>query len=170
MRRFLGAWALLSPAYLLAAALSSWLFLNLLDLTYEAFTAWLLVPVAQALVLTASSRRGAFVPSDRPPLLAFAPLALALAIVAEGFRRPLNVRFGFLVPGNLQELLPRALALLAAAAFLAAAFRARRSRPRLAAFGALLLLLGLDAVRPFLASLPGALLPRLNLFVGGLVT
>ena len=70
MRRFLGTWALLSPAYLLAAALSSWLVLNLVDLTYEAFVAWLLVPVAQALVLAASSRRGPLLPSGRPPLLA----------------------------------------------------------------------------------------------------
>jgi hypothetical protein len=170
VRRFLGAWALLSPAYLLAAALSSWLVLNLVDLTYEAFAAWLLVPVAQALVLAATSRRGPLFPSGHPPLLAFAPLALSLTVVAEGLRRPLNLRFGFLVPGNLQVLLPRVLALLAAAAFLGAAFRARRGRPQLAALGALLLVLGLDAAAPFLATLPGTLFPKIGLLYGGLAT
>ncbi len=168
MRRFLGTWALLSPAYLVATALSSWLVLDLVDLTYEAFVAWLLVPVAQALVLTASSRRGPLLPSGQPPLPALAPVALALGVVAEGLRRPLDIRFGFLVPGNLQELLPRALALLAAAAFLGAAFRARRGRLQLAAFGALLSLLGLDAAWPFLATLPGTLLPKIGLLYGGL--
>ncbi len=168
MRRFLGTWALLSPAYLAAAALSSWLVLNLVDLTYEAFVAWLLVPVAQALVLAASARRGPLLPPGRPPLVALAPIALGLGVVAEGLRRPLNIRFGFLVPGNLQELLPRAFALLAAAAFLAAAIRARRGRPQLAVFGVLLLLLGLDAARPFLGTLPGTLLPKLGLLYGGL--
>jgi hypothetical protein len=170
VRRFLGTWALLSPAYLAAAALSSWLVLNLVDLTYEAFVAWLLVPVAQALVLAASSRRGPFLPSRRPPLVALAPLALGLGVVAQGLRRPLHIRFGFLVSGNLQELLPRAFALLAAAAFLAAAIRARRGRPQLAVFGVLLLLLGLDAARPFLGTLPGTLLPKIGLMYGGLAT
>jgi len=170
VRRFLATWALLSPAYLLAAALSSWLVLNLVDLTYEAFVAWLLVPVAQALVLAASSRRGPLFPSGPPPLLAFAPLAVALGVVVEGLRRPLNLRFGFLVPGNLQELLPRALALLAAAAFIGAACRARRGRPQLAALGALLLVLGLDAATPFLATLPATLLPKIGLLYGGLAT
>lgn len=170
MRRFLGTWALLSPAYLLAAALSSWLVLNLLDLTYEAFAAWLLVPVAQAFVLTASSRRGPLLPPGRPPLLAVAPLALALGVVAEGLRRPMDARLGFLVPGNLQQLFPRALALLAAAAFLVAAARPERRRARLAPLGALLLFLGLDAVRPFLASLPGMLLPKLGLIPGAVAT
>ena len=168
MRRFLGTWALLSPAYLLAAALSSWVVLNLVDLTYEAFVAWLLIPVAQALVLTVSSRRGPSLPPGRFPFLALAPFALALGVVAEGLRRPLNLRFGFLVPGNLQQLLPRALTLLAAAAFLGVAFRARRGRPRLAAFGALLFVLGLDAAKPFLATLPGTLLPKIGLLYGGL--
>lgn len=170
MRRFLGTWALLSPAYLLAAALSSWLVLNLLDLTYEAFAGWLLVPVAQALVLTASSRSGPLLPPGRPPLLAFAPLALALGVVAEGLRRPMDARLGFLVPANLQQLLPRALALFAAAAFLVAAVRARRGRARLTALGGLLFLLGLDAVRPFLAALPRTLLPKLGLIPGGVAT
>jgi hypothetical protein len=170
MRRFLATWALLSPAYLLAAALSSWLVLNLVDLTYEAFVAWLLIPVAQALVLVASSRRDPLFPSGRPPLLALAPLALALGVVAVGLRRPLSLRLGFLVPGNLQELLPRALALLAAVAFLGAAFRARRGRPRLAAFGALLFFLGLDAATPFLATLPATILPRIGLLYAGLAT
>lgn len=170
MRRFLGTWALLSPAYLLAATLSSWLLLNLVDLTYEAFVAWLLVPVAQALVVAATSRRGPLLPSGRPPLFALAPIVLSMGVLAEGLRRPLNVRFGFLVSGSLQGFLPRALALLAAAAFLAAAVRARRGRPLLAAFGALLFLLGLDAAWPFLAVLPGALLPKLGLLYGGLVT
>jgi hypothetical protein len=78
------------------------------------------------------------------------------------------VKWGFLVPGSLQETLPRALALLAGAAFLAAAARTRPGRVRLAAFGALLLLLGLDAVRPFLAKLPSDVFPRLNAFHGGL--
>jgi hypothetical protein len=170
VRRFLGTWALLSPAYLLAAALSNWLVLNLLDLTYEAVAAWLLVPVAQALVLTASSRRGPLLPSGRPPLLAFAPLALALAAVAEGLRRPTNGWFGFLAPESLQPLVPRAFLLLAATAFLVAAVRARRGSPQLAAFATLLLLLGLDAVRPYLASLPATLLPRLGLLPGGVAT
>lgn len=170
MRRFLGTWALLSPAYLFAAALSSWLVLNLVDLTYEAFVAWLLVPVAQALVLTLSSRRDPLFPPGRPPFFALAPLMPALGVVVEGLRRPLNLRFGFLVPGNLQELLPRALALLAAAAFLGAAVRSRRGRPQLAALGALLLVLGLDAATPFLATLPATLLPKIGLLYGGLAT
>lgn len=105
MRRFLGTWALLS-AYLLAAALSSWLVLNLLDLTYEAFAGWLLVPVAQALVLTASSRSGPLLPPSRASPPRVRPLALALGVVAEGLRRPMDARLGFLVPANLQQLLP----------------------------------------------------------------
>ena len=81
MRRFLGTFCLLSVAYLLAAALSSWLFLNLLDLTYEAFAAWLLVPVAQALAVAttayAEERRSQY-PRNRltpppPPARAGAP-------------------------------------------------------------------------------------------------
>lgn len=168
MRRFLGTWLLLSPAYLLAAALSSWLVLNLLDLTYEAFAAWLLVPVAQALVVTASSRRGPLLPAGRPPLLALAPLAFAVVLVAEGLRRPTEGRLGMLAPGSLQHFLPRALALLAAAAFLAVAARGKTGRARLAAFGTVLLLIGLDAVHPYLATLPGTLLPRLGLIPGGI--
>lgn len=170
MRRFLGYWLLLTPAYLVAAALSSWLLLNLVDLTYEAFVAWLLVPVAQALVLVATSRRTPLIPAGRPPLLAFVPLAFGLGVVAAGLWRPLDVRWGLLASGSLQELLPRALAILAGAAFLASCARVRKGRAAVASLGALLLLLGLDAVQPFLASLPGALLPRLGLFLGGLVT
>lgn len=166
MRRFLAAWGLLSAAYLVAAALSSWLVLNFLDLTYEAFTSWILVPVAQAAVLAARERRRPLLPAGRPPLPALAPAAFALAVVAAGLVSPLNVRWGLLVPGSLQELLPRALALLAGAAFLAAALRARRAR--LAPLGLLLLLLGLDAARPFLGTLPARLLPGVGAFVGGL--
>ena len=169
MRRFLGTWALLVPAYLVAAALSSWLVLNLVDLTYEAFAAWLLVPPAQALVLAASARRGPLLPQGRPPAAALAPVALALGVVAAGLARPASDRWGFLAPGSAQALLPRALALLAAAAFLVAAVRSRRARPRLAAFGAVLLALGLDAVHSFLATLPARLLPRLGLLFGGLL-
>ena len=168
MRRFLAAWGLLSVAYLLAAALSSWLLLNLLDLTYEAYAAWLLVPVVQAVAVATRPPRRPLLPPGRAPLFAAIPVGLAAAVVAGGLLRPANVTWGFLVPGSLQELLPRALALLAGAAFLAAAARSRRGRARLAALGALLLLLGLDAVRPFLASLPAEVLPKLNPFLGGL--
>jgi len=170
LRRFLGYWLLLTPAYLVAAALSSWLLLNLVDLTYEAFAAWLLVPVAQALVLAATSRRTPLLPAGRPPLLALAPLAFGLGVVAAGLWRPLDARWGLLVPGSLQGLFPRALAILAGATFLASCARVREGRASVASLGALLLLLGLDAVQPFLGSLPGVLLPRLGLFLGGLVT
>ena len=170
MRRFLGYWLLFSPAYLVAAALSSWLLLNLVDLTYEAFAAWILVPVAQALVLAASSRSASLLPAGRPPLLALAPVALGFGVVAAGFWRPLDPRWGLLVSGNLQWALPRAFAILAGAALLAAGLRARERRLPGAALGTLLLLLGLDAVRPYLASLPGALFPKLGPFLAGLVT
>jgi hypothetical protein len=170
LRRFLGYWLLLSPAYLAATALSSWLLLNLVDLTYEAFAAWLLVPVAQALVLAASSRSAPLFPAGRPPLLALAPVALGLGVVAAGLWRPLDARWGLLVSGNLQWALPRALAILAGTALLAACLRAREGRAPVAALGTLLFLAGLDAVRPFLATLPGALLPKLGPFLGGLVT
>lgn len=170
MKRFLATWALFSPAYLVVAALSSWLVLDLVDLTYEAFAAWLLVPVAQALVVAASSRRGPVLPPGRPSLLALAPLALAIAVVGEGLRRPADARFGLLVPGSFQPLLPRALALLAAVAFLVTALLARRGRPRMAALGAILVLPGLDAVRPFLATIQGLLFPRPGPFLGGLLT
>lgn len=169
MRRFLGTWALLFPAYLVAAGLSSWLVLDFLDLTYEAFAAWLLVPPAQALVLTAGSRRGPLLPPGRPPAAALAPVVLALGVVAAGLARPAGVRWEFLVPGNVQALLPRVLALIGGIAFLSSAFRARRARLRLAAFGAVLLALGFDAAHPFLATLPARLLPRLGLLYGGLV-
>jgi hypothetical protein len=168
VRRFLATWGLLAPGYLLAALLSSWLVLNFVDLTYEAFAAWLLVPVFQAAVLASHAPRRPLLPAGRPPLAVAAPVVLALFAVAEGFRRPLNVRWGFLVPGSLQEVLPRALALLAGGAFLAAAFRSRRGRVPLAAFGALLLLLGLDAPSPFLSALPASLFPKLGPFLGGL--
>lgn len=170
MRRFLGYWLLLSPVYLVAAALSSWLLLNLVDLTYEAFAAWLLVPVAQALVLAATSRRTPLIPAGRPPILALVPLAFGLGVVAAGLWRPLDARWGFLVSGSLQGLFPRALAIFAGTMFLASCTRVRRGRAWVASLGALLLFLGLDTVRPFLATLPGALLPKVNLFLGGLVT
>ena len=170
MRRFLGYWLLLSPAYLVAAALSSWLLLNLVDVTYEAFVAWLLVPVAQALVLAGVSRRTPVLPAGRPPLLAFAPLASGLAVVAAGLGRPLDARWGFLGSADLQRLVPRVLAILAGAALPASCARLGKRRPAVASLGALLLLLGLDAVQPFLASLPGALLPGRGLFLGGLAT
>ena len=170
MRRFLGNWLLLSPAYLVAAARSSWLLLDLVDVTYEAFVAWLLVPAAQALVLAATSRRTPLLPAGRPPLLALAALASGLAVVAAGLGRPFDANGGFLGPGHLQGLFPRVLAILAGAAFLASCAPARRGRLAVASLGALLLLLGLDAVLPFLASLPGALLPGLGQFLGGLVT
>ncbi len=170
MRRFLGSWLLLSPAYLVAAALSSWLLLDLVDLTYEAFAAWLLVPPAQALVLSASPRRAPLLPAGRPPLLALAPLVLGLGAVAAGLWQPLDARWGLLVPGNLQWVLPRALSILAGTAFLAAFVRLRKGRAFVAGLGTLLLLLGLDAVRPYLASLPGALLPKAGPFLSGLVT
>jgi hypothetical protein len=170
MRRFLGYWLLLSPAYLVAAALSSWLLLNLVDLTYEAFVAWLLVPVSQALLLAATSRRTPLFPAGRPPLLALLPLAIGLGAVSAGLFRPLDARWGYLVSGNLQGLLLRALAILAGALFLAACTRVNKGRAWVASLGALLLLLGFDAVRPFLAALPGALFPKLNLFLGGLAT
>jgi hypothetical protein len=169
MRRFLAYWLLLSPAYLVAATLSSWLLLDLVDLTYEAFAEWLLVPPAQALLLVASSRRVPLLPAGRPPLLALAPLALGLAAVAAGLWQPLDPRWGLLVSGNLQGVLPRALAILAGTAFLAAFVRARKGRGFVAALGTLLLLLGLDAVRPYLAALPGALLPKAGPFLSGLV-
>jgi hypothetical protein len=170
VRRFLATWVLLSPAYLVVAALSSWLVLDLVDLTYEAYVAWLLVPVAQALVVSASSRRGPLLPPGRPPVMVLVPVALSLGIVSAGLSRPTDARLGFLVAGSLQALLPRALALLAAAAFLVTALRVRRGRPQLAALGAILLLPGLDAARPFLATLPRTLLPRLGPFLGGLLT
>ena len=170
MRRFLGYWLLLFPAYLVAAALSSWLLLNLVDLTYEAFAAWLLVPAAQALVLAATSRRTPLFPAGRPPILALVPLAIGLGVVSAGLWRPLDARWGFLVSSNLQGLFLRALAILAGAMLLATCTRVRKGWASVASLGALLLFLGLDAVRPFLATLPGALLPRLNLFLGGLVT
>lgn len=168
MRRFLRLWGLLSPAYLLATALSSWLVLNLVDLTYEAWAAWLLVPPAQAAVLAARERRRPLLPPGRPPLLALAPLLLALGVAAEGLRRPLDARWGLFVPGTLQELLPRLLALLAGLALLAAALRARKGRAALLPLGALLVLLGLDAARPYLGRLPGTLLPKPGPFLGGL--
>ena len=170
MRRFLGYWTLLSSAYAVAAALSSWLLLNLVDLTYEAFTAWLLVPVAQALVLAASTRKAPLFPAAPPPLLALTPLAAGLGVVAAGLWRPLDARWGVLASGSLQELLPRVLALLAGAALAASGLRVRKGRLPVAALGALLLLLGFDAVYPFLPSLPGALIPRLNVFLAGIVT
>ncbi|MFN7986443.1 MAG: hypothetical protein U0529_03160 [Thermoanaerobaculia bacterium] len=170
MRRFLATWALLSPVYLVVAALSSWLVLNLVDLTYEAFAAWLLVPVAQAAALAAGSRRGPLLPPGRPPIPALVPLALSLGVVSAGLLGPSGPRLGFLAPGGLQPLLARALALLAAVAFLVAASRARRGRLRVAALGALLLFPGLDAARPFLATLPHVLLPKVSVFLGGLVT
>jgi len=170
MRRFLGYWLLLSPAYLVAAALSSWLLLNLVDVTYGAFAAWLLVPVAQALARAATSRQMPLLPAGRPPLLAFVTLASGLAVVAAGLARPLDARWGFAGSGDLQRLAPRVLAILAGAAFLASCARLRKGRPAVASLGALLLLLGLDAVRPYLATVPGALLPRLGPFLGGLVT
>jgi len=168
LRRFLATWGLLSAAHLLAAALSSWLVLNLLDLTYEAYAAWILVPVVQAVVLATRAPRRPLLPAPRFPLASVVPVALAVAVVAEGLRRPLNVTWGFLVPGSLQHLLPRALAIAAGAALLAAAFRAGRRRFPVAAFGSLLVLLGLDAAWPFLAALPEALVPRLGALVGGL--
>ncbi len=170
MRRFLGYWLILSSAYAVVATLSSWLILNLVDLTYEAFAAWLLVPPAQALVLAASARRAPLLPAGHPPLLAMAPLAAGFGVVAAGLWRPLDARWGVLASGSLQELLPRALAMLAGAALVAAGLRLRKGRLTVAALGALLLLLGLDAVRPFLASLPGTFFPKLNLFLGGIVT
>ncbi len=170
MRRFVGYWLLLSPAYLVAAVLSSWLLLNLVDVTYEAFVAWLLVPVAQALVLAGASRRTPVLPAGRPPLLALVTIASGLAAVAAGLGRPLDSRWGFVGSGDLQRLVPRVLAILAGAAFLASCARLKKGRPAVASLGALLLLLGLDAVQPFLASLPGSLLPRLAPFLGGLVT
>jgi hypothetical protein len=170
VRRFLGYWLLLSSAYAVVGILSSWLVLNLVDLTYEAFAAWLLVPPAQALVLAASARKAPLLPAGHPPLLAWTPLAAGLGVVAAGLWRPLDARWGFLSSGSLQELLPRALAMLAGAALVTAGLRARSGRLPVAALGTLLLLLGFDAVRPFLASLPGTLLPRLNAVLGGLVT
>ncbi len=170
MRRFLGYWLLLSPVYLVAAALSSWLLLNLVDVTYEAFVAWLLVPVAQALVLASTSRHRPLLPAGRPPLLALVALAFSLAVIAASLGRPFDARLGILGSGNLQGLVPRVLAILAGAAFLASCARVRKGRPAVASLGAPLLLLGLDAVQPFLATLPGVLLPRLGLFLGGLVT
>lgn len=169
MRRFLGIWALLSPAYLVAAGLSSWLVLNLVDLTYEAYAAWLLVPVAQALALSVASPRGPLLPRGRPALAAVAPPALAVAVVAAGLLSPRDEIWGLLAAESLQPLLPRALALLAGVAFLAAAVLARTGRARLAALGTLLLLLGLDAVRPWLHGLPEALLPERGAFAGGLL-
>lgn len=168
MRRFLRLWAALACAYALAAPLSSFLLLRFVDLTYEAFAAALLVPVAQALVLAARERSGPLLPPGRPPLLALAPLLLAAAVAAEAFRRPLDPRWGLLAPGTAAALLPRLLALLAGAALLAAAFRLRARRAAPALLAGLLLLLGIDAVVPWLGRLPGALLPKPGSFVSGL--
>lgn len=168
MRRFLRLWAALACAYALAAPLSAYLLLHFVDLTYEAFAAALLVPVAQALVLAARERSGPLLPSGRPPLLAVAPLLLAAAVAAEALRRPLDPRWGLLAPGTAAALLPRLLALLAGAALLAAAFRLRARRAAPALLAGLLLLLGLDALVPWLGRLPGALLPKPGPFVSGL--
>ena len=158
MRRFLGLWGLFSVAYLVAAALASWLVLGVLDATYEAFVAWLLVPVAQAAVLAVSGRRGALLPAGRPPLAAALPVALAAAAVAAGT----------LGPGRIPPLLPRLLALAGGAALLASAARARVRRTRLVLPGLLLLALGADAARPWIGGLPAALLPRLGVLPRGL--
>lgn len=169
MRRFLAVWVLLSPAYLLAVAVSSYLLLHVVDLTYEAYAAWLLVPVAQAAALAARGLRRPLLPTGRPPLSALVPVALALATVAAGFLRPSDVRLGFLGPGSLQALVPRALAFLAGAAFLAASRRPGSGRTRIGAVGLLLLLLGLDAAHAWIAPLPATLLPRVGLLPGGAV-
>lgn len=168
MRRFLALWALLFPAYLVAAGLASWLVLGLLDVTYEAFVAWLLVPVAQSAVIAASGRRGSLLPAGRPPLAATLAVALAAVSVAAGLLRPLDARIGFLGAGSFQPLLPRLLALLAGAALLVAATRVRDGRAPLALPGLVLLALGADAARPWIAGLPAALLPRLGVLPRGL--
>jgi hypothetical protein len=155
VRRFLASWALLSPVCLVAAALSSWLVLRAVDLTYEAFAAWLLVPLAQAAALSAGTARRPLLPPGRPPLAATLPVGLAAV--------------GLVGPASGSHALPRLLALVAGVSFLAAAGRLRDRRLPLAAAGALLVVLGLDAVRPYLASLPSTLLPRLRPFLSGLV-
>lgn len=167
MKRFLLLWFVLSPTYLVVAALSSWFFLNRLDLTFAAVASWLVVPPAQALVLCVTRRGdGVLRPRGRPPVSAAVAVSLGIVLLVAGLVRPHDAAFGMAAPGGIQPVVRRLLLLVAGGLFLAAALRARGgARIYQAMLGVLLVAVGADVVLPWLAAAPLGVFRGEGLFV-----
>lgn len=174
MRRFLLLWLLLSPTYLVAAGLFSWLVLNRLDLTFEAVASWIVVPPLQALALVLFSRplspsqpRVQPGPSPRASTVLLAAGAVAVVI---GLSSPHDPVVGAAAAGGIQPVIRRLFVLVAGLSFVASgAAGVTRRRTAATLFGLLLTAVGLDLVLPWLEVAPKLLVSERSVFVPGLL-